>query len=134
MDLNDSNAELVYMTTTEGSCTIKAGLIITCSDTNFKNDTAITPKSVHCTTVTQEERTSAMDTSTISTQPNITHAEMTTQPICKCQEAGSAASIGLGALMGLLVVLLALVTTGWIWTCWITKKRARITTNSRDIR
>ena len=29
----------------------------------------------------------------------------------------------LGALLGLSVVLLAVVITGWVWTCWTMKKR-----------
>ena len=131
MDLEDSDAQLVY-TTTEKSCKIEAQLMIFCiNEINFKSDSNISLKSVNCTS--QEHSTSAMNIPTMSTQANITHAEMTTHPIlCKCQEAGSAASIGLGALIGLLVVLLALVTIGWIWTCWTIKRRARITTNSSD--
>ena len=126
MDLEESKAQLVY-TTTEKSCKIEAQLMIFCiNETNFKSDSNITLKSVNCTS----HNTSATNISTMSTQPS---AEMTTHPIlCKCQEAGSVASIGLGALVGLLVVLLALVTIGWIWTCWTIKRRARITTNSSD--
>lgn len=29
----------------------------------------------------------------------------------------------LGILVGLLIVLLVVVTTGWVWTCWTTNKR-----------
>jgi cobalamin biosynthesis Mg chelatase CobN len=140
MELYDSNAELVYMISTERSCIIKVQLTIICiKETNLTNNTAsniaLKSYSVHCYSTSQEESTSAMDTSTTSIQPNtgITHAEMTTQPVCKRQVAGSVASIGLGILVGVLVVLLALVTIGWMWTCWIVKKRARTTTNSRDI-
>ena len=31
----------------------------------------------------------------------------------------------LGALVGLLLLLLSVVTTGWAWTCWTMKKRVR---------
>ena len=133
MDLNDTDAELIY-NTTEKSCEIKAQLMTTCfNETNLK-ETNITLKSVYCTF--HEGSTTAMDESKTSIQPSVTvtHAEITTQPKYKSQAAGSVASIGLGAAVGLLVVLLAVVTTGWIWTCWIMKRRVRIITNSRDIR
>ena len=35
-------------------------------------------------------------------------------------------SQALGALLGLAVVVLAIVITGWVWTCWIMKKRGRM--------
>ena len=40
----------------------------------------------------------------------------------------------LGALLGLLVVVLAIVITGWVWTCWIVKKRGgmKITSNKQE--
>ena len=31
--------------------------------------------------------------------------------------------VALGALAGLLLVLLAVVTAGWIWTCWLMRER-----------
>ena len=42
----------------------------------------------------------------------------------------SSASSALGALMGIFMVLLILVTTGWMWTCWSLKKRREIKINS----
>ena len=36
----------------------------------------------------------------------------------------------LGALLGFSLVLLALVTTGWVWTCWTARKR-EVNINSR---
>ena len=123
MDLDDSDAELIY-NTTKKLCEIKAQLATTCfNDTNLK-EANITLKSVHCTT----------DQPPIQPSVTATHAEITTQPICKCQTAGSVASIGLGAAVGLLVALLAVVTIGWMWTCWTIKRRGRITINSRNIR
>ena len=40
----------------------------------------------------------------------------------------------LGALLGLVVVVLAVVITGWMWTCWIVKKRGgmKITSNKQE--
>ena len=32
----------------------------------------------------------------------------------------------LGALLGLVVIVLVVVVTGWVWTCWIMKKRGGI--------
>ena len=37
----------------------------------------------------------------------------------------------LGSMVGLLMVLLAIVTTGWVWTCcWIMKKQGQMRINS----
>ena len=42
--------------------------------------------------------------------------------------------IGLGAVVGLLVVLLVVVTTGWVWTCWVMMKRGGIIISSKQVR
>ena len=120
-----SNYNLMYKEE-QSACEVEAELMVTCINKTGLNEATIKPKSICCNTKPVE------DTSTTAT--NATHREMTTQPICKCQVAGGVASIGLGAAVGLLVVLLAIVTTGWMWTCWTMKRRGRITTNSRDIR
>ena len=36
----------------------------------------------------------------------------------------------LGALLGLVMVVLAAVITGWMWTCWIVKKKRGINITS----
>ena len=43
-------------------------------------------------------------------------------------------SRALGALLGLVVVVLAVVITGWVWTCWIVKKQGgmKITSNKQE--
>ena len=41
---------------------------------------------------------------------------------------------GTGATMGLLTLLLAVMTVGWAWTCWVTKKRGEIIINSKQVR
>ena len=33
----------------------------------------------------------------------------------------------LGVLMGLLTLILVVVTTGWVWTCWTMKKQSNRT-------
>ena len=135
MDLSNSDAELIYTTGPGGKlCELTAQLTATCHNETSLKDANITLKSVNCTL--QANSTAAtMETFTTSIQPSITQVEITTQPICKCQAARSVASIGLGALVGLLMILLAVVTIGWMWTCWIMRKRARIiTTSTRDIR
>ena len=125
------------------SCTIEGKLMVTCTSNINKSQrhSNISIDTVCCTpSETNGEDTKSTDLQNMlimsSIQTSATDTMTTTQPInkCKCQAAGSAASIGLGAAVGLLVVLLAIVTTGWIWTCWIMKRRGRITTNSRDIR
>ena len=55
-------------------------------------------------------------------------------PTVQTSSSHIATSIGLGAVVGLLTLLLLTVTTGWMWTCWTMKRQARIITNSRDIR
>ena len=35
-------------------------------------------------------------------------------------------TVTLGALLGLLSLLLLIVATGWVWTCWIMKKRVML--------
>ena len=40
----------------------------------------------------------------------------------------------LGVLVGMLVVLLAVVTTGWVCTCWTMRQRERNKTNSEQVR
>ena len=123
MNLEDIRADLMY-TTEEYSCEIEVQLTATCINKTHLKDANITLKSADC--IPQG-----------SSPPTVTHTQMmTTQPtkLCKCQAAGSATSIGLGVVVGLLVALLVVVTTGWMWTCWCMKKRARIITNSRDIR
>ena len=41
-------------------------------------------------------------------------------------------SSSLGALFGLAIVALAIVTTGWVWSCWIMKKRAGMKVNMEE--
>ena len=112
--------------------------MVTCTSNNGKTKrySNISIDTVCCTpSETKDEEPTSIDVMknmvTTSIQTTDTDAMITTQVMsnCKCPMAGSAASIGLGALVGLLVVLLALVTTGWIWTV---KRQARITTNSSD--
>ena len=46
----------------------------------------------------------------------------------------SQCSQALGALLGLVVVVLAVVITGWVWTCWIMKKKGgmKLTSNKHE--
>ena len=54
--------------------------------------------------------------------PASSHQKTTNQSLFK-SEVNSTSTAILGALLGLSVVLLAVVTTGWVWTCWTMKKR-----------
>ena len=144
MNMRDSDIKFAYNTqNSSDSCEIEAELTVTCININ-KILSNITIKRAHCSfsgMMSEVTLTILKDmpvTRATAIQTTVTNTMTTTQPIsnCKCQAAGSTASIGLGAAVGLLVVLLAVVTTGWMWTCWIMKRQARIliTTNSRDIR
>ena len=42
--------------------------------------------------------------------------------------------VALGSAVGVLVLLLAVVTIGWIWTCCVMKKRRKLTINSNKNR
>ena len=49
------------------------------------------------------------------------------------QETGlSITASTLGGLLGLSLVLLALVTTGWIWMCWTVSNRGGMMINSKQ--
>lgn len=39
-----------------------------------------------------------------------------------------------GAMMGLLMLLLIVVTTGWVWTCWTIRKKKNLETRLQNIR
>ena len=115
------------------SCEMEADVMIKCdnkTNTTTTVDTTITPKSICCRNNTPTKDVPA----TTTVQTRATHTEKTTISLCTCQDVKCATSIGLGVVVGLLVALLAVITTGWMWTCWTTKRRQRITTNSRDIR
>ena len=45
--------------------------------------------------------------------------------------SSSNATSALGALLGISLVLLALVTAGWAWTCWTVRKRRGMIINSK---
>ena len=119
-------------TAEQSACEVDAELVITCINKTVEKESSINAKSVCCKI--QGNSTPATEVPTMTTQTKATLTEMTTHPICKCQAAGSVASIGLGAVVALLVALLAVVTTGWMWTCWTMKRRARIITNLKNIR
>ena len=42
--------------------------------------------------------------------------------------------VALGSVIGVIVLLLAVVTIGWIWTCCVMKKRRKLTINSEKNR
>ena len=128
------------------SCTIVGKLMVTCNTSNgnkTQRHSSISMENVCCvptkTTSNSEDprTTDPKNTPTTLIQTSATDTMVTTQQVsnCKCPTSGNTESIGLGTLVGLLVVLLAIVTMGWMWTCWIMRKRASITTiNTGDIR
>ena len=114
------------------SCIIEGTIMVTCNnnDNKTRRHSNISINNICCTpseskgngpisTNFKNMTTTSIETSAMDT--------MITTPIidCKSQAARSDTSIGLGVVVGLLVVLLIIVTFGWIWTCWITKKNTR---------
>ena len=79
-------------------------------------------------------------TSTIWThiEPTIVTSIVTTASIDESSEktistgCSSSPLIALGALLGIFMVLLVLVTAGWVWTCWTMKKRGGMKLTSRE--
>ena len=47
------------------------------------------------------------------------------------RNCSSSTTSALGALLGLSLVLLALVSIGWVWTCWTARKRGEVNINSK---
>ena len=78
------------------------------------------------TPISKESKSCNFTTKTIvsTVQP----PSVSVQDVKVCSSTESSA---LGALLGISTVLLALVTAGWIWTCWIVKKRGRMVVNSK---
>ena len=74
---------------------------------------------------------STTDDHTLSSQypnepkPNTSSSQIST--VINERDNLRAIVISLGALVGILVVLLIVVTSGWVWTCWITKRNKATT-------
>ena len=128
---NPHNVKLMY-DIKNLSCIIEGTIMVACTgnDNKTQRHSNISINNICCTpsestgngpisTNFKNMTTASIETSAIDT--------MMTTPIidCNSQAAGSVTSIGLGVVVGLLVVLLIIVTFGWIWTCWITKKNTR---------
>ena len=81
-------------------------------------------------------------TENCSTQPSVVSTSIpdTTMTTNSEREATPKATmcvtamIGLGTVVSLLVVLVLVMTVGWVWTCWITKRRRGIIINSEQVR
>ena len=54
-----------------------------------------------------------------------------TAPACSNSGLGNSAILALSGLLGTSIVVLILVTAGWIWTCWRLRKRGGMETNSK---
>ena len=116
--------------------------IFQCTDTSTAPPTSIS------TPVTTDNKTGTTSTSTMShitttrkadsstTYVSSKIAIATTDPptatACICEGSTTNTSLpALGAVIGLLVVLLVVVTGGWIWTCWLMRKRGHYNTITR---
>ena len=105
------------------SCTIIGKLMVTCTTSNgnkTQRHSSISIENVCCapseTKFNSEDRKPVDKKNTLTTliQTSATDMMVTTQQMsnCKCPTSGNTESIGLGTLVGLLVVLLAIVTMG----------------------
>ena len=74
------------------------------------------------------------DTPTTSASPTL----LTSSPATESQIKGAdqsrenIAAKTLGVLVGVLLVLLVVVTIGWVWTCWTMRQKERNKTNNSD--
>ena len=143
MDLMDLDDVKLMYSNKNLSCEIEAKLMVTCinktEDEKVERvlSTNISINKACCRFSEATSDVTSTDLKYVSTiQTNATDTVTTTQPMnkCTCQAEKCITSIGLGVVVGLLVVLLAAVTTGWVWTCCAMKKRGRIAIKSNEIR
>ena len=127
---NPHNVKLMY-DIKNLSCIIEGTIMVTCTsnDNKTQRHSNISINNICCTPESKGKgpiSTNFKNMTTASIETSAMDTMMTTPIIdCNSQAAGSVTSIGLGVVVGLLVVLLIIVTFGWIWTCWITKKNTR---------
>ena len=89
------------------------------------------------TPTSRESRSCSLTTKTIiivstAQQSSASLTQMHVDQIQEDKVCSLSAVSALGALLGMFTVLLAIVTAGWIWTCWIVKKRGRMVVNSKQ--
>ena len=142
LNCNDKKCDgIVNFTVTciNENCQARTSLTITecqnsvVTDNNVINETllTLTPPQPHAIPTVC---TSTPD-ATITTTGEREDTQLTTMKALSSTNEECVTTItGLGAVVGLLVVLLAAVTTGWVWTCWIMKKRGGIIINSKQVR
>ena len=123
-----STAGLVTTTVTQGTVQSKS--------CNTFNSTEIILTTVDNVSTVQQSCTPKLPQYT--TQPVKSNSSIASLDLeaCSCSESSVPAkgtdpspnaTSALGALLGISMVLLALVTAGWVWTCWAFKKRGGIT-------
>jgi hypothetical protein len=59
-------------------------------------------------------------------QCNAANKEKIAKALREVESSYSHRVIGLGAAVALLLILLLVVTGGWVWTCWILRKTTDI--------
>lgn len=114
-----------------GICDIDADLMVMCNNGHQSTKFNIRMNGVPFTDIINHRTTT--NECNFQTVSSLAPKTMITQSLDKSQADQYITSIVLGVVVGLLVVLLTVVIAGWIWTWWTMKRRARITTNSRDI-
>ena len=96
------------------------------------------------TTVLSPLQSCTPEVSQFTTMPKLNITKFSTISLvlesCSCNKPGvpaqgtglSVTISALGCLLGLSLVFLALVTAGWVWTCWTVRKRGGMTINSKQ--
>ena len=90
------------------------------------------PRVVPTTTVTLTTMLSSRPQICTPNTMTVTVFRSSDQPAMTGGGSSSASTTALGILLGIFVVLLVLVTIGWVWTCWIMKKRGGMKITSRQ--
>lgn len=91
------------------------------SQIDHQCNTNTVPTNAITTTNTQQPPTTTVTAPITVTEGS---SQSSTQGTSTCSVCNCSASLGaLGFVVALLLVTLATVTTGWMWTCWIMKNR-----------
>lgn len=94
-----------------------------CLFKTHESECNLTTRELPVLTIQEQLVLTTKDSQVLTTpdMPVLTDDHSPTIAPCPCDD--KITPIALGSMLGLLVVLLALVTTGWVWTCWIMMKQ-----------
>ena len=92
-------------------------------------------ETLECRDITIEITSSSTPSSSHTTSPICTATSTSSQQLYTSSATDVQAALGaLGALVGLLMVLLTLALFGWVWTCVILKKKGTVNINKSKTR